>query len=496
MAVIDSGSSSAGKANVDAAYNLQVALPNTHAYIGGVRMHTENDVGDHTGVPYLKSPETSPDYRLRTGVDTVLFNDVFNATLQNTSLWSYTFATLTAAQPGAGTVNFSTVQGTTSAHGAFMRTFQYFPLVNTAPLAIEFYFGQFTAQMVSGEVWLMGIGLPTAATTVPTDGVWMRLTTAGLEGVISFNGTPATTSFTVPKPLADFATGQMYKALIVIGEREVEYWIDDVLIGVQSIPTGNGVPWLSGSQPAFMMKYNTGNVTNTNTMRVARVGVTLMDVATTKPWAHAQGGMGMTSAILQNGMNATTVVPTTAGNTNQVILPTTQAGSNSAPNAAMAGLGGQFLMTAQATNVAAAGDMIGCYYLNPVPSINITGRNLYITGVSIACANTGAAVATTPTLLVWGLAWGHTAVSLATAETGTFVTATTHSPRRIPLGMCTAPVGTAVGAMYDREINRTFDAPIVVRPGEYIATTVRFRVGTATASQEVFYTVMFNGYWE
>jgi hypothetical protein len=393
-------------------------------------------------------------------------------------------------------VNFSTVQGTTSAHGAFMRTYQYFPLVNTAPLAIEFYFGQFTAQMISGEVWLMGIGLPTAATTVPTDGVWMRLTTAGLEGVISFNGTPATTSFTVPKTLASFVTGQMYKALIVIGEREVEYWIDDVLIGEQAIPTGNGVPWLSGSQPAFMMKYNTGNVTNTNTMRVARVGVTLMDVATTKPWAHAQGGMGMNAAILQNGMNATTVVPTTAGNTNQVILPTTQAGSNSAPNAAMAGLGGQFLMTAQATNVAAAGDMIGCYYLNPVPSINITGRNLYITGVTITCANTGAAVATTPTLLVWGLAWGHTAVSLATAETGTFVTATTHSPRRIPLGMCSAAVGTAVGGLYSNEIRRTFDAPIVVRPGEYIATTVRFRVGTATASQEVFYTVMFNGYWE
>jgi hypothetical protein len=496
MAVIDGGSSTVNKANVDTGYNLHVTLPNTHAYVGSVRMHSENDRGQHTGTPYLKSPDTSLDYRLRTGVDTVLFNDVFNATLQNTSLWSYTFATLTAAQPGAGTVNFSAVQGTTSAHGAFMRTFQYFPLVNTAPLAIEFYFGQFTAQMVSNEVWLMGIGLPTAATTIPTDGVWLRLSTSGLQGVIAFNGGLTTTSFTVAKPLIDFATNTMYKALIVIGEREVEYWIDDVLIGVQDIPADNGVPWLSGSQPAFMMKYNTGSVSNTNTMRVSRLGVTLMDVATSKPWAEAQSGMGMNAAVLQNGMNATTVVPTTAGNTNQVILPTTQAGSNSAPNSAMLGLGGQFLMTAQATNVAAAGDMIGCSYANPVPSINITGRNLYITGVSISCMNAGAAVATTPTTLVWGLAWGHTNVSLATLETGTFVTATTHSPRRIPLGMCSAPVGAVIGALYDRDIVRTFDAPIVVRPGEFIATTVRFRIGTATASQEVFYTVMFNGYWE
>ena len=496
MAVIDSGSSGAGKANVDAGFNLNVSLPTTHAYVGSVRMHSENDSGDHTTVPYLKSPETSPDYRLRTGVDTILFNDVFNATLQNTHLWSYTFATLTAAQPGAGTVNFSTVQGTTSAHGAFMRTFQYFPLLNTAPLAIEFYFGQFTAAMVSGEVWLMGIGLPTAAVTVPADGVFMRLTSAGLEGVIKFNGSEASTTFTVPKPLSDFVNGQIYKALIVIGEREVEYWIDDVFMGEQAIPVANGIPFLAGSLPAFMMKYNTGAVSNTNTMRVSRVGVSLMDIATNKEWPDIMAGMGMSAAILQNGNNATTVAPTSAGNTNQVILPTTQAGSNSAPNAAMAGLGGQFLMTAQATNVAAAGDMIGCYYLNPVPSINITGRNLFITGVSIACMNSGAVVATTPTTLVWGLAWGHTAVSLATLETGTFVTGTTHAPRRRPLGMCSAPIGTVIGGLYSNEIVRAFESPIVVRPGEYVATTVRFRVGTATASQEVFYTVTFNGYWE
>jgi hypothetical protein len=306
-------------------------------------MHSENDRGQHTGTPNLKSPETSPDYRLRAGLDTVLFNDVFNATLQNTNLWSYTFNTLTASQSsGIGTVNFSAVQGTTSAHGAFMRTFQYFPLVNTAPLAVEFFFGQFTAQMVNNEVWLMGIGLPTAATTIPTDGVWFRLSTSGLQGVIAFNGGLTTTSFTVAKPLIDFATNTMHKALIVIGERAVEYWIDDVLIGEQDIPADNGVPWLSGSQPAFMMKYNTGAVSNTNTMRVSRVGVSLMDVTTSKPWAEAQSGMGMNAAILQNGMNATTVVPTTAGNTNQLILPTTQAGSNSAPNAAMLGLGGQF----------------------------------------------------------------------------------------------------------------------------------------------------------
>ena len=474
----------------DANGYAKVALANTDNIdsVGGVRLFSENDPGTVTGSPTLKSPETSPDYRLRVGVDTVLFNDVFNATTQNTNLWAYTFATLTAAQPGAGTVNFSAVQGTTSAHGAFMRTFQYFPLINTAPLAIEFILGKFTAELVSGEVWLAGLGLPTAAVTRPTDGVWMKYTSAGLVGVIAFNGLEAETAVLMAP--GAFALGAMAKWLIVVGEREVEYWADDVLLGTQSIPTANGVPWLSGSAPIFMMKYNTGNVSNTNTMRVSRVGVSLLDVATNKDWAYIKGGMGAGSSVGQNGQT----MGSTAGGFSQSALPATAAGSNTAAN--VTGLGGLGIMTAQATNVAAAGDMIATSYLNPAPTINITGRNLYITGVSISCMNTGAAVATTPTSLIWGLAFGHTAVSLATTETASFATATTHAPRRIPLGMCSAAIGTVVGGLYDKEINRTFDTPIVVRPGEYIATTVRFRVGTATASQELTYIVGFNGYWE
>lgn len=490
MAAIHTGSSSTGVANVDAGYNLNVTLPTEHQYIGGARIFSENDDGTHTGEAYLKAPETSPDFRLRVGVDTVLFQDLFNATTHNTNLWSYTFATLTAAQPGAGTVNFSTIQGTSSAHGAFMRTFQYFPMVNTGPLAAEFYFGQFTSALVSGEVWLAGFGLPTAATTVPTDGVWVRLTTTGLEGIIKYNGTESATTFTVPRSLASFTVGQIYKLLIVVGEREVEYWIDDVLIGEQEIPAGNGLPWLAGSLPLFMMKYNTGAVSNTNTMRVSRVGVSILDVATNKPWAHTLVGSGQNIAAGQNGGT----MGSTVGGFSQSAIAATAAGTNTTAN--VTGLGGYGVMTAQATNVAAAGDMIASSYLNPAPTINITGRNLYITGVKISCMNTGAVVATTPTSLVWGLAFGHTSVSLAIPETGSFVTATTHAPRRIPLGMCSAAIGTVVGGLYDKDIVVNFDAPIVVRPGEYIATTVRFRVGTATASQELTYVVTFNGYAE
>ncbi len=490
MAQISTGSDTAGKANVDAGFNLNVALTNTDSLAGKVRIMSENDAGTITGTAYLKSPETSPDYRLRVGIDTVLFDDTFNATAQNTNLWAYTFATLTAAQPGAGTVNFSTVQGTTLAHGAFMRTFQQFPLVNTAPLAVELMGGQFNAALVANEIWLAGLGLPSAAVTKPTDGAWFRLTTAGLEGVLCFNNSEVSTG--VIYPFGSIVVGEMGKYLIIIGEREVEFWVDDVFLGHIDIPTGNAVPFLGASQPVFMMKYNVGNVTNTNTMRVARIGVSLLDVQTSRSVETQAAIQGRSANIGQNGATQ----GNTALNVLNAAVPTTAAIANATAGATFVGLGGYFVATAQATNVAAAGDMIACSYQNPAPTINITGRNLIITGVRISCMNTGVAVATTPTSLIWGIAWGHTNVSLATTETASFATATTHIPRKKYIGMCTAPVGAAVGALYDRPVTADFSTPLVVRPGEFIAAVVRFRVGTATASQEVTYTVDFDGYWE
>jgi len=492
MAHIQTGNSTSGVANVDAGNNLQVALPTTAARVGSVRLMSENDAGTITGTPYLKSPETSPDYRLRVGIDGMMFEDVFNATTQNSHNWYYIFATMTAAQAGAGTVNFGTVQGTTSAHGAVMRTYQYFPLTNTAPLAVEFYGGPMVAAPVAGEVWLSGLGLPTAAITRPTDGAWFKYTTDGVEGILAFNGIEYTTGVIVP--FEDVTVGEMEKWVIVIGEREVEFWAGDILLGEKDIPAGNAVPWLGVSAPLFMQKYNTGAVSNTNQMRIARVGVTRMDIDSNKPWGQTLGTMSRSLYVGQNGHT----MGSTAGNSGTTAaLIGTQAGSNTSPNAAMAGLGGIFQMTAQASAAGASGDMIAQYYLNPAHTINITGRNLVITGCKISTINYGAAVATTATTLVWGLAFGHVSNTLAAVDKASFATDTTHAPRHVFLGTQWAPVAAVIGQQYTSDITADLThAPIVVRPGEYLSATVRFLVGTATASQTIVYTILYNGYFE
>lgn len=484
------GNTSGNVAEVTAQNEMKVVTPQSPDNAGVVVVYNENDDGTHSGVPYRRSSEVSPDYRQRVGLDSELFSYNFNALNQNTAVWSYTFATLTAAQPGAGTVNFSTVQGTTSAHGAFMRTHQYFALYNTAPLAVEFIAGQFTAALSSGEVWLMGLGLPSAAVTRPTDGAWFRITSSGVEGYIAFNGTETAATFATPLPLASLTLGEMFKFTMVVGEREVEFWWNDMHLGHADIPAANGVPWLAASAPVFLQKYNTGAVANTNTMRVSRVGVGLLDIAANKPWAHQRAIMGLMAYQGQDGgtMGTTALLP-------NATAATTVTGAALSQTAAIAtGLGGQAGIVAAVAGI----DGLVTAFQNPTPTINLTGRNLIITGVRIDAVNIGAAVATTASVLQWSLAFGATGTSipsLAQAETGSFATATAKAWRRVPLGLHSWIVGAAIGAPAEA-IRETFDSPIVVHPGQWVAAVAKFIVGTATASQVIWAVVKFDAHYE
>lgn len=476
--------------NLDAGSNVKVALTNTPEYVGSVRMFSENDPGDVTGSPTLKSPETSQDYRLRVGIDTILLGDTFNATAQNTYNWAYTFSTLTASQPGAGTINFGTVQGTASGHGAFIRSYQHFPLIGTAPLACEVSFGQFTAALVTNELFAVGLGLPSAAGTLPTDGVYLLLTSAGLIGVIAYNGT--TTQTGVLKTIGDITVGSLFKAVIVIGESDVEFWLDYNLLGTLTSPNANGQPYQNPNLPVFIQKFCTGAVSNTNTMRVSDINVSMLDIQYPRSVAVMAATEGQMGYVGQNGgtMGTTQAVGTiTTGST--PLLPTSAAGSNTTAN--VTGLGGWGAINAA---VGAATDFIATSFQNPAGGINQTPRNLIVHGIRISTINTGAAVATTPTTLLWSVAFGHTSVSLQTTETGSFANNTTHAPRRVQLGFQSAAVGAAIGAKYSDDIFLPLTTPIVVRPGEFIATIMKIVVGTATASQTITFNVTFDSYFD
>lgn len=477
------GNTSGNVAEVDSGNRLLVKLPDagTPANVGAFRMFTENDDGTATGTALLVSPETDDDARLRIAQEAIFDSETFNYTAQNTGKYAYRNTTMTIAWSAAGmTTNSGNITTTTT--GVSFNTWAEFPILGGSLLYGEFE-GSFTALPTTNTIIDFGFYRNAAANPfAPTDGIYFRLNSSGLFGVINSNGTETTTSafsFT-------YAINQKYQFIIAMHERQVEFWIDDVLYATIVTPVGQGQPCMGASVPLTVRHAIVGGAAGAalsfvlNDYTVSVGGPNIAQTASImgqRIYGSYQGLSGGTMGSLATYPNSTN--------------PTAAAPSNTALTANLpAGLGGQGLVTAAA---AAATDGIWGSYQIPAGTANVQGRRCVIRGVRIDAVNTGAAVATTATTIQFSLAFGHTAVSLATAEA-----AAAKAPRRIALGIMTWPVGAAIGqGPQSGPIDIDFgDAPIFVNPGEFVALVAKFLVGTATASQTINFTWTPTYGWE
>lgn len=480
------GAVSGTGADVNASRQLKV-IPETDVAtnpgnVGAFRMFSENDPGTITGTPYLKSPETSPDFRLRVGVDTLLFQDSFNATAQNISNYKTTFATMTATQ-SAGFLNLNAA-GTSTASGnqVFMQTWRYFPIIGTGPLSFEFS-KQFDRTPVANEVYHFGAGVAVAAAE-PVDGAWFEYTSAGIYGCMRYNS--GTTTKVLLKASATVNTTDKYT--LIIGQSECEFWIDDILYGELAVPAAQGQPFLSTSLPVFIQKYNNALVGSSPNMigKTASITVSLMDLASNQTWPNQMASCGLGMQQLNGGSAGSPQVQWA-----NTALPTAAAATNTTA-ALGAFLGGIFQMNAPATS---ATDVIIASYQNPIGGVNQTPRTMKLRGIKIDCVNQIVAVATTASVFAVAVAWGGSTVSLAATESTSFQTATTKLRRVQPIGVISFPVAAAVGAQAT-PLQFDFEAPLIINPGEFVQVICKILVGTATATEVFQWVVSPNLYHE
>jgi hypothetical protein len=471
--------------DVDADRQLLVKANRDPAKAGAAVVFFENDKGTRTGAPYNKSPEVSQDFRLRVGLDTILFSDTFNATAQNPSNWKHAFTTMTMTQ-AAGFLNVNAAgTSTVSGNFAYLQTWRYFQLLGTAPLAVEFT-GNFTAVPTANEIVQFGLGVCTGAAD-PVDGVWFEMSSAGLFGVQRYNSGVATKTLLLAD-LSALGLNQNRKYVAVIGEREIEWWIDDVLYGESPMPAGNGQPFITSALPAFIQKYNSGTVGSTpNTIfKLGDLSVMLMDLNANMTWANQMASCGLGAQQLNGGAAGSPQIQWA-----NTALPAAAAATNTTA-ALGAFLGGIFQMNAPATG---ATDLIVSSYQNPLGGVNQTPRTIKLRGIKVDCLNSVVAVATTPTVFAVALAWGGTALTLAQTETASFANNTVKARRIQPIGVLTFPVGAAVGAS-GGSIQFDFEAPLVINPGEFVQVIVKPLVGTATATEVFQFVISPNLYHE
>jgi hypothetical protein len=473
------GNISGNVVEVDTGSNLKVNLGKDTALTGYAAIMSENDDGAVTGTPYLLSPETTDDFRLRVGTDTLLMSESFNYTAQNSGVFKQVLTTMTITY-ATGLVNLNAGLSTTINTQALFQTWRTFPLTGAAPTYFE-WTALYVNPLTPDNVMEIGAGIPSvAAAWTLNDGVAFRFTAAGtLVGVIANNGSESLTS---PMPIPEI--GVLHRYVISVSQQSVDFWVDDVLLARLDVPGGTGSPCSESALPAFCRIYNTAAIVGSaQVLKLADLSVSLGDWNSNKPWSEQMAGAGLSSIQGAGGMPQ----GSTANYPNNV-APSSITLSNTA--AGYATLGGQWQFVAIAGGET---DYIVFGYQSPPPGVALTGRSLFLTGVCISSIVTGAAVATTAMVFQWSIAVGSNTVTLVGAADG----AATKIPRRKTLGLQAWPIGAAIGAMPNPpEVVRNFATPLVVNAGEYVQIILKIPIGTLNAAQILRGVCSVTGYWE
>lgn len=451
------GSLSGNVAEVDASNQLKVALSTTASTAGYVRN------ADRDG----NAAQFSDHGRIKVGQESMLFYDPVDGAVVNTNLWIQANVTMVQAI-SSGFIVLNSAAITSINTSSNITSIRVIPFLSHYPLYFHLK-GKTPNQPQANATMEIGLGV-VSGTSAPTDGVFFRWTNDGtFRCVINNGGSETTTTVTAP------TSNDTHTFAIVYTHNSARFEIDGAIVATVSAPTGASSLTSTTRLPNFARVYTAGSIPVTAPqLFVAEWNVAQMDINGGKAWEEQLASIGRGShqspvtTFLQTANHANSTSPASA------TLSNTAAGYTT--------LGGRYQFAAP---VGAATDF--ALFGFQVPA----GYQLVIKGLSISAMNTGAAVATTATILDWFLAVNASAISLATAEAA----GTAWAYRRMPLGMHGFIIGAAIG-QGENDIVRVFDTPVTVDSNRFCVIGVQVPVGTATASQIIRGDVQINGHFE
>lgn len=413
------------------------------------------------------------DHRVDTGRDVPLFTDRFvGSAVAAHNKWAQSILTQTATV-GSGAITLNASAITTLNTYSNLLTVPKFRGYADGALYMH---ARARPNNLPQTNALAELGFGNALTTVaPTDGAFFRWTASGaFECVNNRGGSETSTAMTAP-----VAGIYSYFAIEVWGDKQVcryktpsSGFEEEVTITLAS-----GAPSAFNESPGGLMRIVNSAVAPALAPQLVvglfEVSIKVIDVD--RPSQTTAAISGFSSAYL----------PTTGAQTanhSGSASPASAALSNTA--AGYATLGGRYQFAAP---VGAATDFV--LFAQQVP----TSFRLIVTGIRISACNTVAAVATTATILDWGIATGTTAASLATTDA--IAASPTTGPRRIPLGVQGFAVGAAAGACAE-SISMSFGSPITVESGRFFAVILQVPTGTATATEIFRGDIFVDAHWE
>lgn len=493
---IQGGSNTAGLQNVNANYQAEVItevdVENLPQYVGATKQFSEVDAGIYTGEYDLLSPETDDDYRLRVATDTILDYEEFDYTSQNTGKHFVAFTTLVPTCTAAG-INSNSTSLTTTTTGMTFGTHAMFPMFATQTNVVEIS-ASFSAQPNANQIIDFGLFLRGAANPfAPTDGVYFRLTSAGLFGVINSNTSETTTAvFKLSDQVTTwtYTNNTVYRFLIQVTNVRTTFWVNNDKLGEIPTPSGLNMPFKSATLPVSWRHAIVGGAGGAALQfLVADYKIGLRGAIYAENFGNIMSRVLGTYQGLSGGTMGT--IGTYTNNTN----PTAAVPTNTT---AAVGAVGPLNQAWETFSLAVNTDGILLSYQVPLGTALVQGRRMKINGVKLSSFVQTVLVGG-PISRVFCLAFGHSTVTMAGTETGSMVTATTKNRRIVLLPELTQHV-TAAQAV-NTAISQpggcvsTFMNPIYVNPGEFVAVTVK-GIGTVGTSGTIVNHIQLDYTWE
>src|SRR5574343_1988686 len=191
MAVEIKSGASSDVATVDTNKQLTVATSSDLSKAGYAMLACRNDEGAFLGTTYNTTPEADDDYRLRVAVDSILFEEPWAGAAINSGVWTAPVTTFTVAVADSwcklNSGNSAAANGV-----ARVTSYQTIPIAPEYPAYVRFPMPVVAASVgIANTTWEVGVDFA-SGTTAPTDGVFLRMSAAGvLRLVATYNGAEA-----------------------------------------------------------------------------------------------------------------------------------------------------------------------------------------------------------------------------------------------------------------------------------------------------------------
>jgi hypothetical protein len=404
----------------------------------------------------------------------------FEGATVNVQRWTATSTTFVPAQSTLAGYNFNSTSLTTLSAVSILQSQRLFVRSPRIPMQLK---SRLRHSLVSGAIADFGFGVPATTTLIVPNGVCFRMTTSGtIKGVLTLNSVEiaigdiasnvGSNGNTIGSPLnmsnAYYTSGYFVYDIIIDDDNAV-FTVQDTftgeIIGELSLPVPKDQikMWGATALPVYYRVYNNTAPSTAPVFAITELQTLTTDWGVQPDMSQVAGNLGLsagrnpfTGAQLENHTNST--APTSA------TLSNTAAGYST--------LGGRFQFAA----VAGAVTDFALFAI-AIPA----GSRFLCEGIHIETYNTGAAVATTASVLEWAMGFNSSAVSLATANIV-----------RRQVGVQSFPIGAAIGAVA-APIDVNFVTPEVVESGRFLHVILNLPIGTATASQVIRGVVQVKG---